>query len=523
VRKAGGRVRVTAQLIKADDGYHVWSQTYDRELTDIFAIQTEISNAIAEALNLRLTAQQRLAGKRDAPTSNMDAYEAYLLGRHELTKNEPKKAIEHLQAAVGLDPQFAPAYAALARAIVMDSKELADMNFTAEREAAIRRSEEILARAQALDPGHPEVLAVAGFLESWRSTNERALERALELYEKSLAINPSDGEVLTWRNRMLWQLGRYDQLLAASAEAVKRDPLSLAALNFRIYRLLDMGRRGEAGPVVERLRSLDEVRGQYMLAHLALYDGDRPGEIRHCIDAIKAGGTSRGCGWNTFAALELREEALSRQPNPAAGQYMIGEYAEAARLARIAAQEDPIWWEWDLVHWLWMTGDFEGAWQFSVQARESDRKGAGYTGWGRSPLMLLSAADSARRVGKLEDARHLRDQAAALLEAENRAAKPFTADNDVERAMLHAYDGRQDDAAVVLIAALPRGLAWRTARDYPLFEEVRKRPDFQAAMRRQQVTLDRQRDEVLQILCGPVPPPEMYKPAPETCAMRNRP
>ena len=110
MRKAGPRIRVTAQLIAAADGTHLWSERFDREMSDIFALQDEVAQAIAGALEVRLAADRR----QHTPT--LSAYEAYLRGRHHLLRLTPEswaRARKCLDEAIKLDPAFAPAHASL--------------------------------------------------------------------------------------------------------------------------------------------------------------------------------------------------------------------------------------------------------------------------------------------------------------------------------------------------------------------------------------------------------------------------
>src|SRR5262249_28327991 len=118
VSKAGNKVRISAQLNNVADGYHLWAATYDREMTDILEVRSDISRQVAEALKVRLGNEeaQRLAKK---PTENTKAYEVYLLGRFELNKFTEEgftNGLAHFQQAIGLDPNFALAYASLADA-----------------------------------------------------------------------------------------------------------------------------------------------------------------------------------------------------------------------------------------------------------------------------------------------------------------------------------------------------------------------------------------------------------------------
>ena len=110
VRRAGNRLRITAQLINAADGTHLWSQRYDREMTDVFAIQDEIGQAISEALKVRLAPR--------AQTVNIEAYQNYLKGKYYRVRFTPEslaKAKECFEQALAIDPNYAPAYSGLAR------------------------------------------------------------------------------------------------------------------------------------------------------------------------------------------------------------------------------------------------------------------------------------------------------------------------------------------------------------------------------------------------------------------------
>ena len=123
VRQASDQVRITAQLIDAESGFHLWSETYDRKLADVFQVQDEIAKAIVDKLKIELApADQQLAQRQKAPTQNVEAYELYLQGRAIWKRRGAenlKRAIELYQAAIGKDPAFARAHAALASAYVV--------------------------------------------------------------------------------------------------------------------------------------------------------------------------------------------------------------------------------------------------------------------------------------------------------------------------------------------------------------------------------------------------------------------
>ena len=188
VRKSGMRVRVTAQLIEAETGYHLWSDTYDRELDDIFAIQDEISAAIVAALSETLGLQAGAAPKTRA-AANPQAYNAYLLAQHQLkqrTKLDLESAIPNYELALEYDPDYAPAHAGLGIAWYLLNNSSATYG-TLTLEESLANALPHIERALELDPDLPEALGAMGLT---LAAKER-YEEAVEYYEKALAINPS--------------------------------------------------------------------------------------------------------------------------------------------------------------------------------------------------------------------------------------------------------------------------------------------------------------------------------------------
>jgi len=224
VRKSGSQIRITAQLIRADNGYHLWSETYDREFTDIFKLQDEIAGAVVAALKLKLLPGQVPAPTN--PTTNTEAYNQYLLGNQYYNRPNPenfRRAIAAYRQAIALDPKFAQAYAALAFAEAYAS------DWEPTREAIAAAQQRAIAAAEqavALAPGMAEGYSARGWV---RRTLSRDWSGAQADFEQALALGPGrvDGQRLY--GTLLASLNRTTEGIAALRKATELDPLSARA------------------------------------------------------------------------------------------------------------------------------------------------------------------------------------------------------------------------------------------------------------------------------------------------------
>ncbi|MDH4013296.1 MAG: tetratricopeptide repeat protein [Chromatiales bacterium] len=219
VRKAGDDVRITAQLIEVDSGYHLWSETYDRNLDNIFAVQEEIARAIVDALKLPLLGKDAAPLKVTA-TTNVEAYDLYLLGRHharEPSAESLQTAVDYYERAIAVDPGYALAHSGLADAYMFLS-DYGDMPI----DEASRLAEEAARRAMELDPGAAEPYASMGLILDYR---QRA-EAAMAYYDRALAINPNYVNALGWKANALADFGRFRDALVLAEQAYDLDPLS---------------------------------------------------------------------------------------------------------------------------------------------------------------------------------------------------------------------------------------------------------------------------------------------------------
>jgi TolB-like protein/Flp pilus assembly protein TadD len=224
VRKIDNRIRLTAQLINIEDGYHIWSQTYDRELTDIFAIQDEVANHIATAL---VDSFAGLSTSLVGRTDSFAASQAYRTGRihwWRRTPGELQRAIELFATALEHDARFAPAYAAMA-----DTWLLLSLYGNVGTVKATRKAEAMIVKALEIDPGSEEAFAALG-LARWQIGQMDAAESALR---QAVELNENYVPAQLWLAGLMGQQGRYPEESQVLANAMAIDPLNeLLAVNY---------------------------------------------------------------------------------------------------------------------------------------------------------------------------------------------------------------------------------------------------------------------------------------------------
>jgi len=222
VRRAGDRVRIVAQLIDAEADQHLWAETYDRQLTDIFAIQTDVALQIASALEAELSPEERKRIHRK-PTSDVHAYQLYLQGRQcysRYTGESIQKGIEYFRKAIAVDPDYALAHTGLALAYA----ELA----AGEGGSALRpdlahlEAKQAITRALALDSQLGEAHSVLALLKFTRDFDWAGAEREFKL---ALQLNPGAADIYDHYGWLCGALERWDEALALVTRAQELDPL----------------------------------------------------------------------------------------------------------------------------------------------------------------------------------------------------------------------------------------------------------------------------------------------------------
>jgi TolB-like protein/Flp pilus assembly protein TadD len=217
VRTSGDRIRLTAQLINVEDGYHIWSKFYDREVTDVFAIQDEVANNIASAL---VQSFSGLESKPAARTDSVAAAQAYRTGRLHWWRRTPaelQKAIEMFAAALEHDARFAPAYAAMA-----DSWLLLSLYGNISTLKATEKAQAMIDKALTIDPESAEAFAALG-LARWQIGQMDAAESALR---HAVGLNEDYIPAQLWLAGVLGEQGRFPEEHLVLKNAMKRDPLN---------------------------------------------------------------------------------------------------------------------------------------------------------------------------------------------------------------------------------------------------------------------------------------------------------
>ncbi len=255
VQKSGERVRITAQLINAGDGYHLWSETYDRTLEDIFAVQDEIADEVARAMQVALLGKEKVAEPSASSKDAAAAYNDYLKGLYELNQQNMEsneRAVVYFRRAIEEDPNLALAWAGLAMSLDYITG-FGDGDFKAGFEEARASA----MRALEINPDLPEGhLALAGIQQAldwdWEAA-EASLNRAL-------ALRPGDAEIRGELARLKDSRGKTEEAFSEYQLVVQQDPLDLRAQLALASAYARRGRYDEAGKILDEVQQKDPSR-----------------------------------------------------------------------------------------------------------------------------------------------------------------------------------------------------------------------------------------------------------------------
>lgn len=259
VRRSGDTIRVNTQLIRVADDSHLWSETFDQEMEDVFSIQEEIAKATVETLKLQLNADVSQFLRSD--TENFEAYENYLQGRFFWSKRTQEgfsKAIEYFETALDIDPNYARAYAGLA-----DNYSLMVVHDMMSPNEGHQKAKEAALRALELD----DQLAEAHTSLAYVQMNSGNLDQAEESFQRAISINPNYATAYQWYANMLRLSGRGEESLSMSLRALERDPLS-SIINASLGE--QYAERLAFDLALERFEKALELDPDFMLAHIGI-------------------------------------------------------------------------------------------------------------------------------------------------------------------------------------------------------------------------------------------------------------
>jgi adenylate cyclase len=346
VRKAGNRLRITAQLIDAEEGYHLWSDTYDRELEDVFAIQDDIARSIVDALRVELVGEEESGPLVQHTTESLEAYTLYLKGRHAYnlwTEDALERSMEYFRRALEEDPSYARAYSGIAdslihladdwlppqeayprakeaaeRAIELDET-LAEAHTALGKvlgwyEWAFDRAELVLRRAVAENPKYPEAHWVLG---SVLPCNGR-LKQALKEEQEALALDPLSATFRAFVARIHYFLRQYDEAITESRRTLDLEPGATRAYVYMGQAYLAAGEPRKALEILEQGAEVGDVLSLKAYIAQALAALGQRGEARTMLEALEKGSEGYvrdefvAAGWGALGDLDRAFAALDR-------------------------------------------------------------------------------------------------------------------------------------------------------------------------------------------------------------------
>lgn len=286
IRREGGRVRITAQLIQVRDQSHLWAEDYDRDLRDILSMQSEVANSIAQEIRLKLSPEQHARLHTPHPV-NPDAYENYLKGRffwNKRTVEGYRKAIEFFANAIALAPDYAQAYAGLADTYALLGSA---PNPVLSRRDAMTRAREAAHKALSLDESLAEAHTSLAFVTMHYDWDFSGAEKE---FLRGIALNPGYATAHHWYAYDLVALGRLDDAIAQIHVALKTDPLSVI-ISRDVAEILQFAGRDEEA--VAQCRKTLEMDANFESVHwLLAWDHFRKGRSKEFIEELEKGGST---------------------------------------------------------------------------------------------------------------------------------------------------------------------------------------------------------------------------------------
>jgi TolB-like protein/tetratricopeptide (TPR) repeat protein len=524
VRKAGNRLRITAQLIDATSGFQLWSKTYDRDLDDVFAIQDEISASIGDALKIELQLDSGGAPV-SLPTipvaASGKAYEYYIKGRQLINQRSRigfEEAVIALERSLELDERYAPSHAQLAIAILL-LKEGGGSYGDLSMEEVLSRAVPHLNRAFELDPNLAEAFGAKALLASYQLDYPAALENG----KKAQVLNPSYIDAINWLYLSYINTGQWTQAAETMDHMMAVDPFSIVGHINYAFLLERTGRSDEAWRVTDDLEKLSKA-ASFSVRGLIL--SDLRGELKESSKwYLKNLEFDRGNVFSlhriaiNFAAVNEFDEA--RRIAPASHWWINAiqqRWNEAIAQARQSLGDnsgDSVA-RIHLANVLHMSGDLAAAQPIYeelllttggypiIDAANTSIMPTARMAYGRLAAGDLSGAEEVLELVR-QDIRQ-RKQAGIHESFMLRAA-----------AMVAAIEGDRDLVLASLSDAIDAGLRENFIFREPAMGPYVEDPEFRALAARLDAILEEERRLTLQLICFNNPTPDVWQPLPETC------
>ena len=514
VRKAGPKVRITAQLVDATNGFHLWSETYDRELENIFAVQDEISAAIVNALQDYLGFQVE-AEPRVHTAANLAAHEAYLRGRYLMTQStgaDRNGAVREFESALSHDPDYALAHAELAMATTFLP------GSSSETDA---RAAHHVERAMALDSSLAEAHAASALL-LW---SQSKAEESLTQFSRAVQINPNYVIAYVWMGNVLnFELGRYEESFQMRSTAMRLDPLSISTIRYYVQALIERNRLAEADRELEKIASIFPHVYAYRHGSLTSRGGNIANAVLGSLEALRIspayGQVRIGLAYH-FAYLGFEEEAIAIRtaPNPNVLSW-LGKTLEAVAAAEAGVANNPNLPR--LRHTLGLalagTGDYararpilEEMWQWSggkiAKRRDQFRT--------VSAAALIAARRDAGEEAKVSElVAAIKDNVRRYREAGIIGdGRSFGA--DFEEGLAFYLSGDRERGLALLDKGTEDGVFVPPNEAY--LQTLYDDPGFAPILARQKARQVREREKVLAVVCNDNPYEAVWQPAEGTC------
>lgn len=521
VRREGTRVRITVQLVEVSSDTHLWSESYDRTIDDVFYIQHEVSNAIVAALKSELGLQIASAPRPVAQTTP-EARDAYLRGRHLVGQRSAatlENAVQEFRTAISFDPEFAPAYAELAIATLLLSRG----NYGDLPESdAIGLAEPVAARALELDPELPEVHLSSSLVELMKGRYDESLPHL----QRAIELSPSNALAYSWLGSAYDRLGRYKEYFEATKIALSLDPLSQPTLVNHIQNLIDRSEFAEAERELDKLASVSPRAAASMRGMLTSVGGNWAEGAIARLDALKIDPGSMQVrlilSWQ-FAYLGLEDEALSVShyyyPEPLS---FLGKPAAALEKAEEIYAQDPdsLFARRDLALALAGAGEYSRARPLLEEIWEQSGAQVNRSGLvTRSGLPTLVAI--ALIAARLDDDAKINDLLSAMednIRRTREAGLTLTTDRlsvDFEEGFVAYVSGERDRSLELISRAAEDG--YIIAPEDAYFDLFRDEPVFVEILEKQARRQARERARFLAVVCTNNPYVGVWEPAEGTC------